>query len=136
MPILPLGTIESNIGATGGAVSSDSASGFGALVDSVLGEAETPSHPLIADKAAVHVVRESDGTAAGEDDAAIAALVMAMSFQNPLQPEQQTAGDPTDSIADAAEPAIKGAVPATRSEERRVGKECVSTCRSGGAPYH
>src|SRR3546814_19997624 len=25
---------------------------------------------------------------------------------------------------------------ATRSEERRVGKECVSTCRSGWAPYH
>src|SRR3546814_17501293 len=24
----------------------------------------------------------------------------------------------------------------TRSEERRVGKECVSTCRSRGAPYH
>src|SRR3546814_15624961 len=24
----------------------------------------------------------------------------------------------------------------TRSEERRVGKECVSTCRSWGAPYH
>src|SRR3546814_15633784 len=23
-----------------------------------------------------------------------------------------------------------------RSEERRVGKECVSTCRSWGAPYH
>src|SRR3546814_17841542 len=23
-----------------------------------------------------------------------------------------------------------------RSEERRVGKECVSKCRSGGAPYH
>src|SRR3546814_19724164 len=23
-----------------------------------------------------------------------------------------------------------------RSEERRVGKECVSTCRSGGSPYH
>src|SRR3546814_18442888 len=23
----------------------------------------------------------------------------------------------------------------TRSEERRVGKECVSTCRSRGAPY-
>src|SRR3546814_17674179 len=26
--------------------------------------------------------------------------------------------------------------PASRSEERRVGKECVSTCRSGGSPYH
>src|SRR3546814_20392131 len=23
-----------------------------------------------------------------------------------------------------------------RSEQRRVGNECVSTCRSGGAPYH
>src|SRR3546814_7740834 len=25
---------------------------------------------------------------------------------------------------------------ANRSEERRVGKECVSTCRSGWSPYH
>src|SRR3546814_16742623 len=25
---------------------------------------------------------------------------------------------------------------ARRSEERRVGKECVSTCRSRGSPYH
>src|SRR3546814_18064778 len=27
-------------------------------------------------------------------------------------------------------------VAAVRSEERRVGKECVSTCRSGWWPYH
>src|SRR3546814_13680160 len=26
--------------------------------------------------------------------------------------------------------------PLVRSEERRVGKECVSTCRSGWSPYH
>src|SRR3546814_14041972 len=26
--------------------------------------------------------------------------------------------------------------PSHRSEERRVGKECVSTCRSGWSPYH
>src|SRR3546814_21032166 len=26
--------------------------------------------------------------------------------------------------------------PDTRSEERRVGKECVSTCRSRWSPYH
>src|SRR3546814_866929 len=26
--------------------------------------------------------------------------------------------------------------PSTRSEERRVGKECVSTCRSRWSPYH
>src|SRR3546814_18106900 len=35
---------------------------------------------------------------------------------------------------------IAGYVPvqefATRSEERRVGKECVSTCRSRWSPYH
>src|SRR3546814_14550201 len=28
------------------------------------------------------------------------------------------------------------AQPADRSEERRVGKECVSTCRSRWSPYH
>src|SRR3546814_20344253 len=28
------------------------------------------------------------------------------------------------------------AVRATRSEERRVGKECVRPCRSRGSPYH
>src|SRR3546814_3440161 len=27
-------------------------------------------------------------------------------------------------------------VPSVRSEERRVGKECVSTCRSRWSPYH
>src|SRR3546814_16221163 len=27
-------------------------------------------------------------------------------------------------------------MPAQRSEERRVGKECVSTCRSRWSPYH
>src|SRR3546814_2618687 len=29
-----------------------------------------------------------------------------------------------------------GHKPMTRSEERRVGKECVSTCRSRWSPYH
>src|SRR3546814_12899275 len=39
-------------------------------------------------------------------------------------------------------PAVKGmetagsVAPAVRSEERRVGKECVSTCRSRWSPYH
>src|SRR3546814_15068841 len=37
----------------------------------------------------------------------------------------QAAGSHTDS-----------APPPERSEERRVGKECVSTCRSGWSPYH
>src|SRR3546814_13432629 len=35
-------------------------------------------------------------------------------------------GDPTQALATAP----------YRSEERRVGKECVSTCRSRWSPYH
>src|SRR3546814_2197180 len=34
------------------------------------------------------------------------------------------------------EPATEPAELVTRSEERRVGKECVSTCRSRWSPYH
>src|SRR3546814_4624058 len=49
-----------------------------------------------------------------------------------LRAQQQHLGadSPGDNrpIADAAE--------AERSEERRVGKECVSTCRSRWSPYH
>src|SRR3546814_19641588 len=41
------------------------------------------------------------------------------------QPHQ--AADPPDPEPDRAAP---------RSEERRVGKECVSTCRSRWSPYH
>src|SRR3546814_13870412 len=32
--------------------------------------------------------------------------------------------------------ALDGTVVQKRSEERRVGKECVSTCRSRWSPYH
>src|SRR3546814_9215551 len=35
-----------------------------------------------------------------------------------------------------AENAIRGGMTSDRSEERRVGKECVSTCRSRWSPYH
>src|SRR3546814_5902831 len=41
----------------------------------------------------------------------------------------ERAADLTDSISD-----VFG--PGQRSEERRVGKECVSTCRSRWSPYH
>src|SRR3546814_13932625 len=44
-------------------------------------------------------------------------------------------------IADVIEHHIRGvaqprAIEGERSEERRVGKECVSTCRSRWSPYH
>src|SRR3546814_13048351 len=40
-----------------------------------------------------------------------------------------------EELAAQIEP-IHRAVKALRSEERRVGKECVSTCRSRWSPYH
>src|SRR3546814_4891890 len=36
----------------------------------------------------------------------------------------------------ALEKVVKGTEAEKRSEERRVGKECVSTCRSRWSPYH
>src|SRR3546814_15757057 len=44
------------------------------------------------------------------------------------------AGDNTPSFRDANGKEI--VCTGTRSEERRVGKECVSTCRSRWSPYH
>src|SRR3546814_11677628 len=40
----------------------------------------------------------------------------------------------TSAVVEAAGGKVLGAV--RRSEERRVGKECVSTCRSRWSPYH
>src|SRR3546814_15672320 len=34
------------------------------------------------------------------------------------------------------QPFVAAGAPLSRAEERRVGKECVSTCRSRWAPYH
>src|SRR3546814_12636609 len=41
-------------------------------------------------------------------------------------------GRPASSVAAAS----AASAAASRSEERRVGKECVSTCRSRWSPYH
>src|SRR3546814_3406310 len=53
------------------------------------------------------------------------------------EPDRDVAQPRRDAPAGAdrpgAEPADLGA---RRSEERRVGKECVSTCRSRWSPYH
>src|SRR3546814_7143245 len=52
---------------------------------------------------------------------------MIMSEQNTLDP---------DIIEEAAIALRTAAEKRSRSEERRVGKECVSTCRSRWSPYH
>src|SRR3546814_14468862 len=41
-----------------------------------------------------------------------------------------------DSELLAALPELQAVLDVRRSEERRVGKECVSTCRSRWSPYH
>src|SRR3546814_19620771 len=51
----------------------------------------------------------------------------------PRPPATHPIPRPPDSRWDSSPPARP---PTTRSEERRVGKECVSTCRSRWSPYH
>src|SRR3546814_8240451 len=55
------------------------------------------------------------------------------SFLKRLWPRSERAL--TDSFAHPAEQMITPEIK-RRSEERRVGKECVSTCRSRWSPYH
>src|SRR3546814_8622070 len=43
---------------------------------------------------------------------------------------------PPSSITSVGKARSPSALSPTRSEERRVGKECVSTCRSRWSPYH
>src|SRR3546814_1003346 len=49
-----------------------------------------------------------------------------------LLPVQRLHAGQVDAAAGAGEPVLQR----VRSEERRVGKECVSTCRSRWSPYH
>src|SRR3546814_13691583 len=43
---------------------------------------------------------------------------------------------PHNGVQGRNSPGVKGDLPEERSEERRVGKEGVSTCRSRGSRYH
>src|SRR3546814_7960452 len=56
-----------------------------------------------------------------------------------LLSEYEFPGDDIPVVRVAAFPALNGDAKwgeSIRSEERRVGKECVSTCRSRWSPYH
>src|SRR3546814_1630412 len=58
-------------------------------------------------------------------------------FHNLLQlaAESPFEGERANALAAATRLAVRCGL-ALRSEERRVGKECVSTCRSRWSPYH
>src|SRR3546814_19913959 len=66
-------------------------------------------------------------------EAAVSLSVFGVAYQNkPRDIVQKKAAEGNAEIAENAVPLLDHA----RSEERRVGKECVSTCRSRWAPYH
>src|SRR3546814_18409752 len=71
---------------------------------------------------------------AGQSDTKLAGMM------KPTQPMAMpwTPALPEEGLAASAAPARAGSWwhHVARSEERRVGKECVSTCRSRWSPYH
>src|SRR3546814_11047636 len=54
----------------------------------------------------------------------------------PDDPERAFDGDTANTRKGYLDNPLALITPTTRSEERRVGKECVSTCRSGWSPDH
>src|SRR3546814_14201192 len=65
-----------------------------------------------------------------------AAFILGIAFHGAGTPAARGGG----SVGAVRNAIVSGARPVrvirTRSEERRVGKECVSTCRSRWSPYH
>src|SRR3546814_4238948 len=68
------------------------------------------------------------------------ALKLAPAFQlngrNTFDSGGQLFAPPPNPGCEVDGPCRGGLEPKIRSEERRVGKECVSTCRSRWSPYH
>src|SRR3546814_12912619 len=91
----------------------------------LLGETE-----IFRDRGAL---RSADGTLAGSD------LDMARAIRNAVSNMHVELADACK-MASATPAALLGLTGTygclARSEERRVGKECVSTCRSRWSPYH
>src|SRR3546814_11012862 len=74
-----------------------------------------PAPPHLIELAAVHELRRLRDVAVEAEDVVVGSAVAAQAEEADL-----------DELPQAA----------LRSEERRVGKECVSTCRSRWSPYH
>src|SRR3546814_12668938 len=64
--------------------------------------------------------------------------IAAARTHNPLVREAEADIQAAHAVVDEAKSELGPTVSleGTRSEERRVGKECVSTCRSRWSPYH
>src|SRR3546814_1622529 len=75
-----------------------------------------------------------DATAIGSGSAANAGRDFILANADDLG--DVLAGDAASSDAAGGNAVVTNDAVADRSEERRVGKECVSTCRSRWSPYH
>src|SRR3546814_13139387 len=65
-----------------------------------------------------------------------AIVALASSFNMTITAEGVETADELKLMRDLGCHQIQGYIYSKRSEERRVGKECVSTCRSRWSPYH
>src|SRR3546814_20634507 len=63
-------------------------------------------------------------------------LMRAKGFFGPVTQPYVAGGEGVGQLADGTRVYFGHSLPPYRSEERRVGKECVSTCRSRWSPYH
>src|SRR3546814_6811386 len=83
---------------------------------------QTCALPIYGSGGALGPAEGTDGGSTGGDTAL------------PTGPAGTTGSDPAGGATGGATGGADGAT--GRSEERRVGKECVSTCRSRWSPYH
>src|SRR3546814_11524036 len=79
----------------------------------------------LGDGKAIAAVRRAIGKLVQEDEVAL-----------PLARPDMMQGQRVEPFGKPRQFMIMGGEQAARSEERRVGKECVSTCRSRWSPYH
>src|SRR3546814_11258115 len=81
------------------------------------------------------LVARGNATPAGDGEGLAAIALERIAFgRSDLQDVSVVLGD--DGVHAAIRTGTLDAEPFLRSEERRVGKECVSTCRSRWSPYH
>src|SRR3546814_18907199 len=83
----------------------------------------------------VETVRTGCNTLVGASTGRIVVAVQ-NALQNAFQPSADLPYGNGDAARLIVEALISGTEATLRSEERRVGKECVSTCRSGWLPYN
>src|SRR3546814_16950691 len=96
------------------------------------------THPCGRCEVKMHLAPQARDTQ-GQHEVTVRRKPCPQSQPRPLTTITCTATTPLDRVSGALTPHVRtrpNDIPANRSEERRVGKECVSTCRSRWSPSH